>query len=93
MFSVRRLSYWSDLICGFFNAWIFLSFFVDSINIICTSQGINPHITYSFEESEDFVIINGFLFLVNDLTDDTFRLTVRLRKIEHHKPSWDLSLI
>uniref|UniRef100_A0A3P9IML4 Cadherin domain-containing protein n=1 Tax=Oryzias latipes TaxID=8090 RepID=A0A3P9IML4_ORYLA len=39
-------------------------------------EGINPHITYSFEESEDFVIINGFLFLVNDLTDDTFRLTV-----------------
>lgn len=63
----------------------FCLFFGDSINIICTSQGINPHITYSFEESEDFVIINGFLFLVNDLTDDTFRLTVRLKKIEHHK--------
>uniref|UniRef100_A0A3B3D7L5 Cadherin-related family member 5-like n=1 Tax=Oryzias melastigma TaxID=30732 RepID=A0A3B3D7L5_ORYME len=39
-------------------------------------QGINPYITYSVEENNDFVIVNGFLFLINDVEDNTFHLTV-----------------
>ncbi|RVE71320.1 hypothetical protein OJAV_G00050610 [Oryzias javanicus] len=39
-------------------------------------QGVNPYITYSVEENNDFVIVGGFLFLINNIEDDTFRLTV-----------------
>ncbi|XP_041652138.1 cadherin-related family member 5-like isoform X2 [Cheilinus undulatus] len=41
-----------------------------------STEGINPHITYSIPGNSDFSIINRYLFLTKDLPDSTLSLEV-----------------